>query len=196
MTEPPRLPKSPQTVDAAELRAGADEGSWTDVVIKDVRLAGVAMDDARFVDCRFERCDLSAVIFTRLSMRRVGLADCRLTGIDLGAADLHDVRFTSCKVDDANLRGVKGERVTFVDCVLAGTEFAQATLEDAVFETCKLAGVDLRRAVLTAARFPDCDLTDVLGVDGLKGAQVTMLQALQLAPRMAQELGLVLLDDD
>ena len=61
MTEPPRLPKAPQTVDAAELRAGADEGSWTDVLVKDVRLAGVAMDDARFVDCRFERCDLSAV---------------------------------------------------------------------------------------------------------------------------------------
>ena len=129
-------------------------------------------------------------------MRRVELADCRLTGVDLGGADLHDVRFTSCKLDDANLRGVKGERITFVDCVLAGTEFAQATLEDAVFEACKLAGVDLRRAVLTGTTFPESDLTDVLGVDGLKGARVTMLQALQLAPRMAQELGIVLLDDD
>lgn len=196
MTEPPRLPKSPQTVDAEELRAGADEGSWTDVLVKDVRLAGFALDDARFVDCRFERCDLSAVTFTRLSMRRVELADCRLTGIDLGAADLHDVRFTSCKVDDANLRGVKGERITFADCVLAGTEFAQATLEDAVFESCKLAGVDLRRASLAGTTFPECDLTDVLGVDGLKGAKVTTLQALQLAPRFAQELGIVVLDDD
>ena len=196
MTEPPRLPTSPQTVDAEELRAGAEEGTWTDALVQDVRLTGVEMDDARFVDCRFERCDLSAVAFTRLSMRRVELADCRLTGIDLGAADLHDVRFTSCKLDDANLRGVKGERVTFVDCVLGGTEFAQATLEDAVFESCKLAGVDLRRAVLTGTTFPECDLSDVLGVDGLKGARLTMLQALQLAPRMAQELGIVVLDDD
>lgn len=195
MTEPPRLPKAPQTVDAEALRAGADEGSWTDVLVKDVRLAGVAMDDARFVDCRFERCDLSAVAFTRLSMRRVELADCRLTGIDLGAADLHDVRFTSCKLDDANLRGVRGERITFVDCVLAGTEFAQATLEDALFDSCKLAGVDLRRAVLTGSTFPESDLTDVLGVDGLKGAKVTMAQALQLAPRFAQELGVVVVDD-
>ena len=196
MTEPPRLPKSPQTVDADELRAGAEEGAWTDVLVKDVRLAGLQMDDARFVDCRLERCDLSAVVFTRLSMRRVELADCRLTGIDLGAADLHDVRFTSCKLDDANLRGVKGERVTFVDCVLAGTEFAQATLEDAVFEACKLAGVDLRRAVLSGSTFPECDLTDVVGVDGLKGAKVSLAQALQLAPRLAQGLGIVVLDDD
>ena len=195
MTEPPRLPKSPQTVDVAELQAGAEEGSWTDALIRDVRLAGLEMDDARFVDCRFERCDLSAVVFTRLSMRRVELADCRLTGVDLGAADLHDVRFTSCKLDDANLRGVKGERVTFADCVLGGTEFAQATLEGAVFESCKLAGVDLRRAVLAGARFPESDLTDLLGVDGLKGAKLTTQQALQLAPRFAQELGITVLDD-
>ena len=196
MTEPPRLPPVPQTVSAEELRAGAEEGTWTDVLVKDVRLAGVAMDDSRFVDCRFERCDLAAVAFTRLSMRRVELADCRLTGVDLGAADLHDVRFASCKLDDANLRGVKGERITFVDCVLAGTEFAQATLEDAVFEACNLARVDLRRAVLTGSTFPECDLSDVLGVDGLKGAKVTMTQALQLAPRFAQQLGIVVLGDD
>ena len=196
MTEPPRLPKAPQTVDAEELRAGAEEGTWADALIRDVRLAGVEMDDARFVDCRFERCDLSAVRFTRLSMRRIELTDCRLTGIDLGAASLHDVRFSSCKLDDANLRQVTGERVTFTDCVLGGTELAQATLEDAVFESCRLAGLDLRRAVLTGATFPDCDLTDVLGVDGLRGARLTMGQALQLAPRLAQELGIVVLDDD
>ena len=196
MTEAPRLQASPHEVDAQELLDGADEGSWTDAVVRDVRLTGAALDDARFVDCRFERCDLSAVAFTRLSMRRVELADCRLTGVDLGGASLHDVLFTSCKLDDANLRGVQGERITFADCVLGGTEFALARLEDAVFESCKLAGVDLRRAVLTGSTFPECDLTDVLGVDGLKGAKVTMLQALQLAPRFAQELGIVVLDDD
>lgn len=195
MTEAPRLPTSPPTVTAEELRAGAEEGTWTDALVKDVRLSGIEMDDARFVDCRFERCDLSGVAFTRLSMRRVELADCRLTGVDLGAAALHDVRFTSCKVDDANLRGVRGERVTFADCVLGGTEFAQATLEDAVFESCKLAGVDFRRAVLTGATFPESDLTDVLGVDGLRGTRLTMLQALQLAPRLAHELGITVLDD-
>lgn len=195
MTEPPRLPKAPQTVDAEELRSGAEEGTWTDAVIRDVRLVGVEMDDARFVDCRFERCDLSGVHFTRLSMRRVELADCRLTGVDLGGASLHDVRFTSCKLDDANLRGVQGERVTFADCVLAGSEFAQATLGGAVFEACTLAAVDLRRANLAGTTFPDCDLADVLGVDGLKGATITTLQALQLAPRFAQELGITVLDD-
>ena len=196
MTEAPRLPTSPASVDADELRAGADEGTWTDVVIRDMRLSGAAMDDARFVDCRFERCDLSGARFTRLSMRRVEIADSRLSGVDLGAADLHDVRFRSCKLDDANLRGVKGERVTFGDCVLAGTEFALATLEGAVFESCRLAGVDLRRATLTGATFPDCDLTDLVGVDGLRGAHLTRLQALQLAERFAQQLGIVVLDDD
>jgi hypothetical protein len=35
----------------------------------------------------------------------------------------------------------------------------------------------------------------VLGVDGLRGARLTMLQALQLAPRLAQQLGIVVLDD-
>ncbi|HUP85201.1 MAG TPA: pentapeptide repeat-containing protein [Acidimicrobiales bacterium] len=196
MTEPPRLPKAPQTVDAAELLAGADEGTWTDVVIRNARLAGVVVDDARFVDCRFEGCDLAGVRFTRLSMRRVELADCRMTGVDLGGAQLHDVRFTSCKLDDANLRGVRGERVTFVDTVLGGTELALASLEGAVFEACKVAGIDLRRASLAGAAFPECDLTDVLGVDGLKGAHLTPLQALQLAPRLAAELGITVLDDD
>ena len=195
MTEPPRLPKAPLTVDAEELRAGADEGTWTDVVIRDVRLAGVEMDDARFVDCRFERCDLSAVRFTRLSMRRVELADCRLTGVDFGGAFLHDVRFVSCKLDDANLRGVQAERVTFEDTVLGGTEFALGSFVDAVFDRCRLAAVDFRRAELGGATFPECDLTDVLGVDGLRGARITDLQALQLAPRLAAELGITVLED-
>ena len=116
--------------------------------------------------------------------------------MDLGGASLHDVRFSSCKLDDANLRGVQGERVTFADCVLAGTELAGATLEGAVFEACRLAGVDLRRAKLAGSTFPDCDLTDVLGVDGLRGAELSRLQALLLAERFAQELGIVVLADD
>ena len=198
-TLPPRLPKSPPSVSADELLEGCEEGTWTDVVVRGVRLAGAAtdgIDDARFVDCRFEGCDLSGVRFTRLSMRRVELSDCRMTGVDLGAAALHDVRFTACKLDDANLRMVQGERVTFDDTVLGGTEFALASFVDAVFSSCKLAGVDLRRAVLTGSTFPECDLTDVLGVDGLRGTRLTMLQALQLAPRLAAELGIVVLDDE
>ena len=58
------------------------------------------------------------------------------------------------------------------------------------------AGVDFRRASLEGARFPECDLTDVLGVDGLRGAVLTHLQALQLAPRFAQQLGIVVSDVD
>jgi uncharacterized protein YjbI with pentapeptide repeats len=129
-------------------------------------------------------------------MRRVELSDCRMTGIDFGGAHLHDVRFTSCKLDDGNLRGVVAERITFDDTVLGRTEFALATLTDAVFERCKLAAVDFRRATMTGARFPECDLTDVLGVDGLRGSVLTQLQALQLAPRLAAALGIVVRDDD
>ena len=197
MTETPRLPASPVLVSAAELIEGSEDGAWTDVVVRGQRLPGVTLDDARFVDCRFEGCDLAGARFSRLVLRRVEFVECRLTGIDLGAAQLHDVRFSACKLDEANLRGTRGERVTFDDdTMLSGTEFALADLADSVFSASRLDGVDFRRAVLRGATFPECDLTDVLGVDGLKDAHLTRLQTLQLAPRLAAELGIHVLDDD
>lgn len=197
MTEAPRLPAAPRILSVAELVDGSDDGAWTDAVVQGQRLSGVAIDDARFVDCRFEGCDLAGARFSRLVLRRVEFRECRLTGVDLGAAQLHDVRFSACKFDEANLRGTQGERVTFDDdTMLSGTEFALADLVDAVFSNCRLDGVDFRRAGLRGATFPDCDLTDVLGVDGLKDAHLSHLQALQLAPRLAAELGIHVLDDD
>ncbi len=196
MSEAPRLPASPSLVSAADLVEGSEDGTWTDALVQGQRLSGITIADARFVDCRFDGCDLAGTQFSRLVLRRVEFIGCRLTGVDLGAAQLHDVRFSACKLDEANLRGTKGERVTFDDdTMLTGTEFALADLVDAVFSGCRLDGVDFRRAVLRGATFPECDLTDVLGVDGLKDARLTYAQALQLAPRLAAELGIQLLDE-
>jgi uncharacterized protein YjbI with pentapeptide repeats len=153
-----------------------------------------SLDDV--VDARLADRDFSNARTLRSSLRRVELHLCRLTGIELAESTWSDVVLTECRADLAGFRHAKLERVVFRDCRLEEADFGGARLTDVVFERCTL-----RRASFAAARaerlqLAGCDLSELVGVEALRGARMPWNDVLQNAPLFAQALGIRVLDDE
>ena len=116
------------------------------------------------------------------------------TGIELAESVWSDVVLTDCRVDLAGFRHAKLERVVFRDCRLEEADFAGAALTDVMFERCELrrasfAGVRVERVQLSG-----CELTELVGVESLRGARMPWNDVLQNAPLFAQALGIRVLE--
>lgn len=152
------------------------------------------LDDV--VDARIENGDFSNTRALRSSLRRVELHLCRLTGIELAEATWNDVTLTDCRADYAGLRQAKLERVVFRDCRLEEADFAGASLTDVVFERC-----ELRRASFAGCRserlqLVGCNLSELVGVEALRGARMPWDDILQNAPLFAQAVGIQVLSEE
>jgi uncharacterized protein YjbI with pentapeptide repeats len=152
------------------------------------------LDDA--VDVRIENGDFSNTRALKSSLRRVELHLCRLTGIELAEATWNDVVLTECRADFAGFRQAKLERIVFRDCRLEEADFGAASLTDVVFERC-----DLRRASFAGCRgerlqLSGCNLTELVGVEALRGARMPWEDILENAPLFAQALGIQVISEE
>ena len=102
--------------------------------------AGVALSGTKFVDCVFERCNLSTARADGCALQGITFRDCKLVGFDFGRCS--DFLFA----------------VSFHGCNLDLTSFVGRVLKKTVFEACSLREANFTRADLTGSRFDDCDL--------------------------------------
>lgn len=152
-----------------------------------------SLDDV--VDARIDEGDFSNTRVLRSSLRRVELHLCRLTGIELAESAWSDVVLTGCRVDLAGLRHAKLERVVFRDCRLEEADFTGSALTDVVFERCELRRASFAGARVERVQLSSCDMTELVGVEALRGARMPWDDVLQNAPLFAQALGIRLLGD-
>ncbi|WP_141774661.1 pentapeptide repeat-containing protein [Phycicoccus sp. SLBN-51] len=177
-------------------------------------LSGQDAGSARFLECRFEECDLTELRAPRArfaettlyAVRGAGVdlaesqwLDCVVTGARLGAvqlfgAELRRVRFEGGKVDFLNLRGATLREVAFTDCVLTEPDFGGATLEQVTFEGCRLVAPDFNQARMKKVDLSGAQLSAPRGLASLSGATISRLQLFDLAPNLADQLGITVAD--
>jgi uncharacterized protein YjbI with pentapeptide repeats len=174
-------------------------------------LSGQSGEGARFLECTFQRCDLSQVRLARARFGDTGwyavhgaavdLAestwlDCAVQGARLGAvqlygAELRRVRFEGCKIEYLNLRGATVVDCQLVDCQLVEPDFTEATLTRVSFAGSRLVAPDFTRSRLSEVDLSGAELIAPRGVTGLRGATISGAQLFDLAPAFAAELGVV-----
>lgn len=177
-------------------------------------LSGQTGDHSRFLECRFEGCDLSEVRLRRARFNDTGLyaaygagadlsestlLDCVISGGRLGAlalhgADLTRVRFEGCKIEFLNLRGATLRDVTFVDCQLVEPDFAEARLTSVGFSGSRLVAPDFGRSKLVGVDLSGADVQAPRGIRDLGGATISRLQLIDFADAFAAEIGVVVTD--
>lgn len=173
-------------------------------------LSGQSAPQARFLECTFQRCDLSDAKLPRARFGDTGLyavhgagidlaestwLDCVVQGARLGAvqlygAELRRVRFEACKIEFLNLRGATLVDCQFVDCQLVEPDLSESTLTRVSFDGTRLVTPELGRATLRDVDLSAAELHGPRGLTGLKGATISRLQLLDLAPALADELGI------
>jgi len=166
-----------------------------DAVFHQVSIIESELRDCWIDDVRFENCDLSASKFPKLSIDRAECISARMSGVQIYESTLKDVRFVDCKLDLSNFRYSKFERVEFRDCVLIEADFTNTEFVDAVFTNCELAQADFSNAKVKKLDLSLSNILDINGISGLKNATISQTQLIGLAPRLANELGLVVKQD-
>lgn len=132
--------------------------------------------------------DLTGRRITNLT--RVRLERCRLGGADLGDATVRDVVFHDCILDLSAWRGAQLLRVTVTGGRVDGTDLSGARLSDVALSEVVLTDLTLDRIRAERVDLTGADLTPVRDVASLGGCTISSAQAVLLAVRSANALGL------
>lgn len=117
--------------------------------------SGADLTNKRFIDCLFERCNLSLATLAGTGLQHVTFSECKLSGVQFSACRdlLFEVNFAHCQLPYASFHGKRMRGTHFAHCVLTEVDFGYADLTEAIFQECNLTGALFERTQLTAADF-------------------------------------------
>jgi uncharacterized protein YjbI with pentapeptide repeats len=148
---------------------------FIDVWLRDVHRVSTTVAETTWVDAAVIGSAAASVEAFGAQLRRVSLRGCKLDSVNFREAALVDVTFDNCVLRDVDFAGATLTRAAFRGSRLTTTNFARVTLDQ----------VDLRGAELGITIDPEC----------LRGAIVTTAQLGQIAPLIAESLGLIVAGD-
>ena len=186
----PQLGVTAAPVDALVLDDVDASSQW----VSGARVLELELDRPEWLDLRFEGCDLSGVVAKDFMMRRVQFRTTRLRGVAFTNGQYDDGLLLDCKTDELSMRFSRLRNVTFRDCDLSGADFYSATFEHVTIESCSLRGARFHSADVKCLRIKDCDMSGLAGGLDLKGAVLDLADLPSLAPSLAGEAGIELVD--
>lgn len=218
---PPTPPFQPPKID---LREPADLSPGTDAQLvggaEGLRFEGIELQDedlrgTSWVECVLENvgifgADLSALTVAESSLRGIHAPHLRaprsswravhIAGSRFGAAELYEsvldsVQITGCKLDLVNLRAAKLTDVVFESCTIGELDFSAASVRRLQFRSCQVDTLVLSQAALAHADLRGAQLESLVGMESLRGVVISPTQLADLAPRLAEHMGLRVLED-
>ena len=175
---------------ASDLRgASLVECVWEDASLTEGDLSGLTVAESRL-----SRLNIPHLQAPRSGWRDVLLEDSRIGVAELYEAVFSGVKISSGKLDLINLRGAELRDVLIEGCTLGELDLTQGSAQRVA-----LRGTRVETLVLTGLRVQHLDLTGaeigrIVGVEGLRGAVVSSQQLMELAPALADHLGLEISD--
>lgn len=189
-------------------------GDYDAVSFTDLDFSAQNANNAKLLDCAVVRCRADGLLLRRARLVETLVADLQaatieltesvwrdslLTGGRLGAAvaaasQLTRVRVRGAKIDFLNLRGATLRDVVFENCLVGELDVAEATLTDVDFPGSRVDSLAVRNATLTRVDLSGATLQMLSGLDHLRGAIVSAAQLIDLAPLLADHLGIAVSD--
>ena len=165
------------------------------------RFSEVFADDtdltaARLVDCRLERLSSTYLHSPRSTWRAVELTGSRIGAWEIYDADLESVLIEDCRLGFANLAGTALRDVLIRSTRIDELDLSGIEAERVRFEDCRVGTLRLRGGSLSDVDLRGLEMRVVSGVSSLAGATISGEQLTELAPLLAQHLGLRVEDQD
>ncbi len=147
---------------------------WAETWLRDVRLVGTSLAETSWSD--------------------VAMVSVAASGSEMFGAVLRRVVLRGCKLDSVNLRDATLTDVTFDECLLRDVDFTGATLTRTSFPGSRLTGADFSRVRLDHVDLRGAELAITVDPGSLSGAIVSSVQLADLAPLLAESLGIIVRD--
>ena len=151
---------------------------------------------ARLVDCRLERLSSTYLHSPRSTWRTVELFDSRIGAWELYDADVESVLIEDCRLGFTNLAGTAVRDVLIRATRIDELDLSGIDAQRVRFEDCQVGTLRLHGGSLSDVDLRGLEMTVVSGVGSLTGATVSSGQLTELAPLLAQHLGLRVEDRD
>jgi uncharacterized protein YjbI with pentapeptide repeats len=171
-----------------------DDVELSQLWLRGARVVGVELERPDLRDLRLEECDLGGVLANGFSMRRLELTGTRLRDCVWSGGIVQDAVVEGCTAQGLSLRFTTLQRVIFRDCTLAGLDLYAATFDSVLFERCDLSRAAFDQATVKQLRLTGCNLLGVTGAMSLAGAELDFDDLPALAPSLAREMGLRLME--
>jgi uncharacterized protein YjbI with pentapeptide repeats len=180
------------------------------ILFKNFDFTGIDAAEARFLECRLERCCVEGLSLKRARVVGSVIADAYGSSVDCADSTWRDSLLSGGRLGAMLLPGATLNDVRVHGMKLGFLNFAGARLEDVVFEECEIGSLDVGAAQLKSVSFVDCSVEELtvaearlekvdlsgarlktlIGVEHLRGAIVGHDQLLDLAPQLAAQLGI------
>jgi uncharacterized protein YjbI with pentapeptide repeats len=199
------------TAHPGELAAGEeyDAAHFDQATIEDADGSGSQFLECAFTRVSFQGCQLRRVRFADVWLRDVRLISTSvaqsgwrdvtfsgsvLAGVEAFSSELRRVTFHRCKLDSVNFRAATLTDVTFDNCVLTEVDFGGASLTRTAFPGSRLAATKLTKAELDRVDLRGAELGITVDPLSLRGAIVTTGQLMDMAPLLADSIGIIVED--
>ncbi|MDQ1564484.1 MAG: hypothetical protein QOI14_1435 [Actinomycetota bacterium] len=158
-------------------------------------LDGVGLGDAdlrsaRFIESRLTRVNAPVLRAPLSTWREVVIEHSRVGSGELFESSWRSVSIQHCKIGYLNLRAAELIDVEFIDCVIDELDLGGSVATRVAFTGTSIAALDVARASLTDFDLRGVELRSVRGLESLRGATITELQLAELAPLLAEHLGM------
>jgi uncharacterized protein YjbI with pentapeptide repeats len=179
------------------------------------RVADLDLTDLELRQTTFAECALERLVLHGADLRGMHLVECRLAALDaascalphsswrdvvldgsrLGALECYESTWRSLLVTDSkfgylNARGSSWTDVTFRNCVVDELDLSNARLTRVRFEGCRVRSLRVADATLADVDLRGVRLEEIEGLAGLAGAWFSESQLTELAPLLADHLGI------
>jgi uncharacterized protein YjbI with pentapeptide repeats len=114
--------------------------------------------------------------------------------LDLSGSTFNSVRIDGLRIGYANLINGTINDVLFSNCTFDTLDLFGSKLKRVAFENCKVEELDVRTATLEHFDLRGLVFGQLNGLQSIYGATINEIQLMQLAPLLAKNLGLVVLD--
>ncbi|GGX84446.1 pentapeptide repeat-containing protein [Streptomyces hiroshimensis] len=177
---------------------GAEAGS---ALFSESAFSSVTFEHGRLRHSRFDEVWLHTVRVVGTNLAETTWLDSECTagifaGVEMHGGEMRRTVFHQCKFDSVNLRATTLKDVVFVDCLLRDVDFGGAALADVRFPGSTLDRARFDKATLTRVDLREATALGIAsGIGSLNGATISTAQLFDLAPVLAQHVGLTVKDD-
>jgi uncharacterized protein YjbI with pentapeptide repeats len=156
-----------------------------------VSLTEADLRSARFIESRLMRVNAPVLRAPSSTWREVVVQHSRVGSGELFESSWRSVSIQNCKIGYLNLRASELVDVEFVDCVIDELDLGGSRATRVSFTRTSIAALDVVRATLTDFDLRGAELRSIRGLESLRGSTITELQLVELAPLLAEHLGMI-----
>lgn len=167
----------------------AYNASFADCGLSDCGLDQVMLRGARFLGCVWTDCHASHLDISDSSWREAIVRGCRFGALVAHDAEMMQVRLTG-KLDFVNLRSSKLTDVIFDNCQIGEIDLGDAEAKRVSFIDCQIGNLQVIGAHLKDVDLSRSQLRMLGGINSLSGAIISEGQLMELAPILAEQLGI------